>query len=91
MEQGTSLVTDLMSRRSEELKTKCGLTRLRESMNDEEAEALGRAIELVKTDNNIGRAKVYSSQWLTEVLNKHGHLISSSTIARHISGRCNCE
>jgi thioesterase domain-containing protein len=91
MEQGTSLVTDLLSRDSRELKTKCGLTRLKESMNDEEAEALGRAIELVKSDNSIGKAKVYSSQWLTEVLNKHGHFISSSTIARHISGRCNCE
>lgn len=91
MEQQANLVTDLLSRKADVVKTKCGLTRLRESMNSEEAEALDRAVEMVKNDNKLGRAKVYSSQWLTAVLNKHGHSISSSTITRHITGRCNCE
>jgi hypothetical protein len=91
MEQKANLVTDLLSRKSDVIKTKCGLTRLREKMDEEEAEALDRAVELIKSDNKLGRAKVYSSQWLTAVLNKHGHPISSSTITRHITGRCNCE
>ena len=91
MEQEASLVADLLSRKSDVVKTKCGLTRLREKMSPEEADALDRAIDLIKNDNKIGRAKVYSSQWLTTVLIKHGYQISSSTIARHITGRCNCE
>jgi hypothetical protein len=91
MEQKANLITDLLSRKSDVVKTKCGLTRLREKMDEEETEALDRAVELIKNDNKLGRAKVYSSQWLTAVLNKHGHSISSSTITRHITGRCNCE
>lgn len=91
MEQEANLVTDLLSRKSDVVKTKCGLTRLREKMSPDEADALDRAVDLIKNDNKLGRAKVYSSQWLTAVLNKHGHSISSSTITRHITGRCNCE
>lgn len=91
MSEEKSLVDDLLSRTSVELRTKCGLTRLRESMSPEEAEALDRAMEMIRQDNNLGRAKVYSCEWLTSVLNRHGHSISSSTIARHITRRCGCE
>lgn len=91
MAQESSLVDDLLSRTVEEIKTKCGLTKLREAMSTEEVDALDKALELIKTDHNSGRAKVYSAEWLTSVLNKHGHPISSSTISRHISKRCSCE
>jgi hypothetical protein len=91
MTQESNLVDDLLSRSIEEIKTKCGLTKLRESMSTEEVEALDKALELIKTDHNSGRAKVYSAEWLTAVLNKHGHPISSSTISRHLSKRCSCE
>jgi hypothetical protein len=91
MAEVTSLVSDLLSRSVDEIKTKCGLTKLRESMSAEEAEALDKALDLIKGDNNSGRAKVYSSEWLTAVLNKHGYTISSSTISRHLSKRCSCE
>lgn len=91
MAEEPSLVSDLMSRSVDEIKTKCGLTKLKESMAAEEAEALDKALELIKSDNNSGRAKVYSAEWLTAVLNKHGHSISASTISRHLSKRCSCE
>lgn len=91
MAETASLISDLLSRSVEEIKTKCGLTKLREAMSPEEAEALDRALELIKGDHNSGRAKVYSAEWLTSVLNKHGHSISASTISRHLSKRCSCE
>jgi arginine repressor len=91
MTQAQSLVEDLLSRSPEKIRNSCGLTRLRERMSEEEAEALDRAIELIRLDTNSGKAKVYSCEWLTGVLNRHGHTISASTISRHLSKRCSCE
>jgi hypothetical protein len=91
MAQAQSLVEDLSSRTPDSLRNSCGLSRLRDRMSSEEAEALDRAIELIHLDTNSGKAKVYSAQWLTSVLNKHGHAISASTVSRHLSKRCSCE
>lgn len=91
MEQTSTLVSDLLERNSTNVRNDCGFSRLRTRMQEVELEALDRAVELIKLDNGSGKAKVYSCQWLTEVLNKHGYKISSSTISRHLSGRCSCE
>lgn len=91
MEQAKSLVEELLSRDIDTNRIDCGFTRLRNQMDVEEVEALDKAMDLIKLDNGSGKAKVYSCQWLTGVLNKHGYKISSSTISRHISKRCSCE
>jgi hypothetical protein len=91
MEQESTLFDDLTSPVSTGGKNDCGLTKLRQQMNAEEAQALDRAVDMIREDAGSGRSKVYSSQWLTGVLRKHGHDISSSTVARHVAKRCRCE
>jgi len=91
MEQAPSLFDDLTSPVSTEGKTDCGLTKIRQQMKDDEAQALDRAVEMIRDDAGSGRSKVYSAQWLTGVLRKHGYDISASTVARHVAKRCRCD
>jgi hypothetical protein len=91
MEQDSSLFDDLTSPVPADGKTDCGLTKIRQQMNTDEAQALDRAVDMIREDAGSGRSKVYSSQWLTGVLRKHGYDISSSTVARHVAKRCRCE
>lgn len=91
MEQAPSLFDDLTSPVPAGLKNDCGLTKVRQQMDVEEGQALDRAIEMIRDDAGSGRSKVYSSQWLTGVLRKHGYDISASTVARHVAKRCRCE
>lgn len=91
MEQVPSLLDDLSSPSSAGPKKDCGLTKIKEQMGPDEAQALDRAVEMIRDDAGSGRSKVYSSQWLTGVLRKHGYDISSSTVSRHVAKRCRCE
>ena len=90
MEQAPSLFDDLTSPVPADGKNDCGLTKIRQQMSQDEAQALERAVDMIREDAGSGRSKVYSSQWLTGVLRKHGYDISSSTVARHVAGRCRC-
>jgi hypothetical protein len=91
MDQEPSLIDDLLSPSNTGPKNDCGLTKIKSQMDQEAAQALDRAVEMIRDDAGSGRSKVYSSQWLTGVLRKHGHDISSSTVARHVAKRCRCE
>lgn len=91
MEQDKSLVDDLLAPDPARGNTDCGVTKIKKQMDDEESVALDRAVELIREEVGSGRSKVYSSQWLTGVLRKHGYDISSSTVARHVAKRCRCE
>jgi len=91
MEQVPSLLDDLSSPSSTGPKKDCGLTKIKEQMGPDEAQALDRAVEMIRDDAGSGRSKVYSAQWLTGVLRKHGYDISSSTVSRHVAKRCRCE
>lgn len=68
----------------------CGIATLRDELHGDELVALNTALERIMTDPGKGRSKVYSSMWLANVLVKHGHQISRSTIERHIKGKCSC-
>lgn len=91
MESGKSLLDDLSAPTSETVRSDCGLTKLRLQMSEDEAVALDKAVDMVRQDSGSGRSKVYSSQWLTGVLRKHGYDISASTVSRHVAKRCRCE
>lgn len=91
MEQEMSLFHDLVSPGPRLENVDCGLTKIQKQMNSEESQALDRAVEMIRNEAGSGRSKVYSSQWLTGVLRKHGYEISSSTVARHVAKRCRCE
>lgn len=85
------LVDDLLMREPSNVKMECGFTRIYQALDEKEKTAVDAALERIKNDTGAGRAKVYSYSWLAEVLKKNGYSISSSTIARHMTGRCNCE
>lgn len=85
------LVEDLLMREPANVKMQCGFTRIYNSLDEKEARAVDAALDRIKNDTGAGRARVYSYSWLSGVLRKNGYQISSSTIARHMTGRCNCE
>ena len=91
MEQPISLIDALSDRDMTELRKPCGFHRIKTLVTPEEATAIESALEKVREDTRIGRAKVYSYEWLATVLRSHGHEISPSTIARHALRRCGCE
>lgn len=68
----------------------CKYNLLRESLSEEEQQALDGALQKVLTDERSARAKSYSFVWLADVLNNNGHSISRSTIARHATEECSC-
>jgi hypothetical protein len=85
-----SLYEDLMEPRTDSNTNQCKMAIIMSDMDDKDAEALNRAVELVRTDRGQGRSKVYSSSWITQILRKHGHSVSISTVQRHIIGVCPC-
>lgn len=91
MAEVSKLIQELESRSPADMKQKCRLTRIKESMTEEERESVDKAEEAVRLDNGIGRTKTFSAKWLSEVLNRCGYQISESTVMRHINGRCGCE
>jgi hypothetical protein len=68
----------------------CLFARVRDSLSQEEVEALDRALDKVRTDKNNGHRKVYSTAWLSSVLTSQGYPISSATIQRHLRNICGC-
>lgn len=85
------LVADLNSRTPDYTKGVCGVTRLIQALEGDERSAVENALIKIQNDPGQGRSKVYSSSWLASVLRKNGHIISSSTISRHLKGGCRCE
>lgn len=85
-----SLFEDLMSPRTENM-SQCKVHTIMSEMDEKDQEAFAKAIELVKADKGQGRSRTYSASWLTSVLKKHGHTISTSTVLRHVTGACSCE
>lgn len=91
MSDSKGLIKDLMERNTGSMKQKCSYTRIKENMPVDEAEAVTNAENAIREDSGNGRAKIYSCTWLAEILTKNGYSISSSTISRHMNGRCGCE
>lgn len=87
----SGLASDLTGRSESDVRTACAVTRLLQSLEGDDKEALESAIKKIREDTASGRAKVYSSSWLSGVLRKNGYSISASTINRHMKGGCGCE
>lgn len=68
----------------------CKIATLRETLDKEDLQSLNTSLERIAADSGRGRARVYSTEWLANILNSHGHPISRSTIERHIKGKCSC-
>lgn len=91
MEQGSSILDDLLAPAPTKFMSDCGLTKIQKKLDEESAKAISRAVGLIREETGTGKSKVYSSQWLAGILRKHGYDISASTVARHVSKRCRCE
>lgn len=71
--------------------SQCKLHIIMSDMDEKDAEAIARAVDLIRTDRGTGRSKAYSSSWLAGILRSHGHRISTSTVQRHVQKVCPCE
>ncbi len=91
MSDSSGLIKDLLDRQVNPVRQKCSFTQIKESMSEEERKAVENAESSIRSDTGNGRAKAFSCTWLSDVLTKHGHAISASTISRHMTGRCGCE
>ena len=80
----SDLIKDLEGRASGIYKEPNLLSSIMESMNDEECQAVIRSLELIRSDNRRGKARVYSCAWLATVLTNHGYPISRTTIRRYL-------
>lgn len=69
----------------------CRIREIYSELTPEETTALDDAIHKVRMDERSSRSKVYSNQWLSDVLTANGYKVSRSTVARHISRGCSCE
>lgn len=91
MEQGNSILNDLLAPAPTKFNSDCGLTKIKKKLDEESAKAIDRAVEMIRDELGTGKSRVYSSQWLTGILRKHGYDISTSTVVRHVAKRCRCE
>lgn len=69
----------------------CKFTKIREQLTAEEQAALDKAVNGIREDAGLGKAKTYSTTWLTRVLRNFGYTISVSTVQRHVNKECACE
>lgn len=91
MAEASKLLQELERRNPSDMKQKCRLTRIKETMTPDERAGIEKAEESIRLDNGSGRTKTFSAKWLSGVLSNCGYQISDSTIMRHINGRCGCE
>jgi hypothetical protein len=68
----------------------CLFTRVKDGLNEEEQEAVNKALDKIRSDLNNGQRKVYSTSWLATVLTSQGYSISAATIQRHLRESCGC-
>lgn len=71
----------------------CRFGEIREALassSPEELEALDAAVEKIRSDERMSRSKVYSNQWLSDILTKNGYPISRATVSRHVNKGCSC-
>ena len=86
-----SLVEALATPQPQGLQMSCKVSQIRELLNDDEKQALDRAVDGIRQDAGMGKSKRYSTVWLSKVLDSFGHYISVSTLQRHVNKECACE
>ena len=86
-----SLIDALQSPQDNANNYTCKFMQVRNTLTDEEREALDKAVSGIRQDAGLGKAKKYSTSWLTKVLRSFGHDVSVSTIQRHVNKECACE
>jgi len=69
----------------------CKIRIIWETVDEADRTAIEKAVERVRADRGQGRAKAYSTVWLTKMLRSHGHDVSTSTVLRHVNKECACE
>lgn len=86
-----SLLEALQTRSEAATLSACKFTQIREKLTEDERSALDKAVDSIREDAGVGKAKTFSTSWLTKVLRNFGYTISISTIQRHVNKECSCE
>ena len=85
-----SLLDDLTKFQDPET-ANCRVREIANRLSEEEQKALFAAIDDIRQDDAPGgRGRVFSSTKLAKVLTSHGHVVSASSIKRHVKGECSC-
>lgn len=73
---------------------KCKLALLVESLSpDDELAfkyAMERSLEEAAQQRPLNE-RIFTGQWLTDVLNKNGYRVSSTVVRDHLAGKCTCD
>jgi hypothetical protein len=85
------LINALLSPQDPSARQSCKFIIVRGCLTEEEQQALDKAVEGIRQDAGIGKAKRFSATWLAKVLRSFGHDVSVSTIQRHVNKECSCE
>jgi len=72
---------------------RCRVYYLRETIEGEDLhvfnDTIAKLVAIPGNERKNGKSGL-TARWLSDVLKANGHDISSSTIQRHISGKCTC-
>jgi hypothetical protein len=86
-----SLIDALKSPKDTTIQLSCKFMQVHKVLSIEEQDALDKAIDGIRLDAGLGKAKKYSASWLAKVLRSFGHDVSVSTVQRHVNKECSCE
>jgi hypothetical protein len=86
-----SLIEALQTPKDATTQLSCKFMQVRNTLSTEEREALDKAVDGIRQDAGLGKAKKYSASWLAKVLRSFGHDVSVSTVQRHVNKECSCE
>lgn len=86
-----SLIEALQSPKDSIAQFHCKFMQVRNTLSNEEREALDKAVDGIRQDAGLGKAKKYSASWLAKVLRSFGNDVSVSTVQRHVNKECSCE
>ena len=86
-----SLIDALLSPQDPTARQSCKFIIVRGRLSDEAQHALDKAVDGIRQDAGIGKAKRFSATWLAKVLRSFGHDVSVSTIQRHVNKECSCD
>lgn len=87
----SSLLDDLSNPTKTTKNTSCKIGKILQQLEKEEAQALQKAISLIRSSVMQGKNRTYSSVWLSKVLRKNGYHASVSTVQRHVNKECSCD
>lgn len=88
-----SLAADIQEKTDEAARPRvCKIGHLLVSLETEDSNALRAAISSVREDRTKKQCdRIFSIQWLTDVLTNNGHFVGKTVVSEHIRESCACD